>query len=146
MKKELFLTPQDDLQKALDSAPNDAFVHLASGAYRQKLVIRTPGLTIIGQGAENTQIVFDDYAQKLGYLAGIQGFKREKAVYCGGAFPKEMLIFSGLNSNEVDTFLAEYKKTGLSPIDLKAIVTQHNVFWTPETLFRELMKEHFAFH
>ena len=65
MKKELFLTPQDDLQKALDSAPNDAFVHLASGSYRQKLVIRTPGLTIIGQGAENTQIVFDDYAQKL---------------------------------------------------------------------------------
>lgn len=65
MKKELFLTPQDDLQKALDSAPNDAFVHLASGSYRQKLVIRTPGLTLIGQGAENTQIVFDDYAQKL---------------------------------------------------------------------------------
>ena len=92
------------------------------------------------------KISMNDYAQKLGYLAGIQGFKRAKAVYCGGAFPKEMLIFSGLNSNEVDTFLAEYKKTGLSPIDLKAIVTQHNVFWTPETLFRELMKEHFAFH
>ena len=65
MKKELFLTPKDDLQKALDSAPENAFVHLASGIYRQKIVIRTPGVTIIGQGAENTQIVFDDYAQKL---------------------------------------------------------------------------------
>ena len=65
MKNELFLTPQDDLQKALDSAPKDAFVHLASGMYRQKLVIRTPGLTIIGQGALNTELIFDDYAQKL---------------------------------------------------------------------------------
>ena len=65
MKKELFLTPEDDLQEALDQAPNDAFVHLASGMYRQKIVIRTPGLTIIGQGAENTRIVFEDYAQKL---------------------------------------------------------------------------------
>ena len=64
MKNEVFLTPQDDLQKALDSAPKDAFVHLAAGIYHQKLVVRTPGLTIIGQGAENTQIEFDDYAQK----------------------------------------------------------------------------------
>lgn len=64
MKNELFLTPQDDLQKALDCAPKDAFVHLASGIYRQKLVVRTPGLTIVGQGAEKTRLVFDDYAQK----------------------------------------------------------------------------------
>ena len=60
MKNELFLTPQDDLQKALDSAPKDAFVHLAAGLYRQKIVIRTPGLTIVGQGAENTILIFDD--------------------------------------------------------------------------------------
>ena len=65
MKNELFLTPEDDLQNALDSAPKNAFVHLTSGIYRQKILIRTPGITIIGQGAENTQIVFDDYAQKL---------------------------------------------------------------------------------
>ena len=42
MKIERFLTPQDDLQKALDSAPKDAFVHLAAGIYRQKIVVRTP--------------------------------------------------------------------------------------------------------
>lgn len=64
MKYACFLTPQDDLQQALDSAPKDAFVHLAAGIYRQKIVIRTPGLTIVGQGAENTILIFDDYAQK----------------------------------------------------------------------------------
>ena len=65
MKFACFLTPQDDLQQALDSAPKDAFVHLAAGIYRQKIVIRTPGLTLVGQGAENTILIFDDYAQKL---------------------------------------------------------------------------------
>ena len=64
MKYACFLTPQDDLQQALDSAPKDAFVHLAAGIYRQEIVIRTPGLTIVGQGAENTILIFDDYAQK----------------------------------------------------------------------------------
>ena len=65
MKFACFLTPQDDLQQALDAAPKDAFVHLAAGIYRQKIVIRTPGLTLVGQGAENTILIFDDYAQKL---------------------------------------------------------------------------------
>ena len=62
---ERFLTPEDDLQAAFDSMPKNAFVHLASGIYHQKVMIRTPGLTIIGQGAKNTILVFDDYAQKL---------------------------------------------------------------------------------
>lgn len=65
MQYELFLTPDDDLQKAFDSAPNDAFVHLAAGVYRQKVIITTPGLKIFGQGAKNTVLVYDDYAQKL---------------------------------------------------------------------------------
>lgn len=65
MENELFLSPEDDLQKALDCAPENAFVHLAAGVYRQKLVITTPGLTILGQGAENTVLIYGDYAQKL---------------------------------------------------------------------------------
>ena len=52
MKNELFLTPDDDLQAAFDSVQKNGFVHLAAGVYRQKVLIRTPGLTIIGQGAE----------------------------------------------------------------------------------------------
>lgn len=65
MDNELFLSPADDLQAALDKAPNNAFVHLAAGIYHQKIVIRTPGLRIIGQGAQNTIIEYGDYAQKL---------------------------------------------------------------------------------
>ena len=83
-----------------------------------------------------------DYAQKLGYLAGIKGFPQEKVTFSGIPFPAEMLIFSGMNSDQVDMFLKQYKETGLPVIGLKAIVTPYNIFWTAEVLFGELMKEH----
>ena len=98
------------------------------------------------RGIKLLEIPVKDYNQKLGYLAGVKGFSREKAVYDGAPFPAEMLVFSGMDSEQVDIFLVEYKKTGLPAIGLKAVVTPHNVFWTADALFRELMKEHLAFH
>lgn len=65
MNNEYWLTPADNLQSCLDSLPQGAVVHLAQGTYRQKTEIRTPGLTIIGAGADKTVLVYDDYAQKL---------------------------------------------------------------------------------
>ena len=93
-------------------------------------------------GAVPVTVERRDYSQKLGTLAGVQGFSRDKTVYSGPDFPAEMLVFSGMNSTQVDVFLAEYKKTGGPAVGLKAIVTPHNVFWTAEALFKELLKEH----
>ena len=86
-----------------------------------------------------------DYNQKLGALAGIQGFAKEKAIYHGPDFPLEMIVFSGIDSAQIDTFLADYKQTGAQPVPLKAIITPQNIFWTVETLFKELWKEHLSF-
>lgn len=65
MACEIFVTPADDLQAVFDTAPGNAVIRLAPGEYRQKTVIRTPGLTLVGAGAERTSIVWDDYAKKL---------------------------------------------------------------------------------
>lgn len=96
-------------------------------------------------GITTRQIQPKDYRQKMGYLAGIRGFSREHAVYSGGALPTEMLVFSGMDSDQVDSFLAAYRESELEPIALKAQLTPHNVRWTPRELFSELMKEHLAF-
>ena len=82
------------------------------------------------------------YTQKLGYLAGISGFNRENTTYTGAEFPSEMLVFSGMDSDLVDTFLAKYKEASIPPIGLKAILTPHNVFWSATDLYKELFKEH----
>lgn len=86
-----------------------------------------------------------DYNQKLGALAGIQGFAKEKAIYNGPDFPLEMIVFSGIDSAQIDSFLTDYKQTGAQTVPLKAIITPQNIFWTVETLFKELWKEHLHF-
>jgi len=58
------LNPSDDLQKALDQAPRGSLVLLSEGVWRQKVKVRTEGLTIRGAGRDKTILVYDDYALK----------------------------------------------------------------------------------
>lgn len=62
----IYVTPDDRLQRIFDNALPGSVIHLSPGVYRQKVVIRTPELTIIGAGAGKSRIVFDDYARKRG--------------------------------------------------------------------------------
>ena len=61
---EIFVAPGDDLQVVLDAAPENAHIRLTEGEYRQKLMLRTPGLTLSGAGAGKTRLVWDDHAKK----------------------------------------------------------------------------------
>ena len=63
-QEEITLNPACDLQQALNNAPENAVIRLEPGEYRQKTVIRTPGLRLIGSGMEKTVLVWDDYALK----------------------------------------------------------------------------------
>ncbi len=60
----IYITPDDRLQAVFDRAEPGTTIYLAPGVYRQKVVISTPGLTVIGAGACKTRIVWDDYARK----------------------------------------------------------------------------------
>lgn len=64
MAKTIHVTPEDDLQTVFDGARENDIICLAPGEYRQKTVIRTAGLTLMGAGADQTKIVYDDYALK----------------------------------------------------------------------------------
>ena len=64
MNTELYASPSDDLQALFDDAPEGAVIHLSEGVYRQKVMIRTGGLTIVGEGYDKTTLVYDDYALK----------------------------------------------------------------------------------
>ncbi len=61
---EIYITPDDKLQSVFDRAKPGTVIHMAPGVYRQKAVIQTPELTIIGAGMDKTRIVYDDYAKK----------------------------------------------------------------------------------
>ena len=63
--KDLFVHAGEDLQDAFDRAEPGSVIHLAAGVYRQKTVLRTPDVTLLGEGADKTAIVWDDYANKI---------------------------------------------------------------------------------
>ena len=85
------------------------------------------------------------YEEEIGALAGIMGMKIHGKKYTGPEFPAEMMIFSGIDSEELDHFLKRYRDAKIDPIGLKAILTPSNVQWTPKQLQEELLKEHQAF-
>ena len=53
-----------NLQELMDRTDPGSVIRLPAGEWRQKFTIRTPGLTLLGAGAEQCRIVYDDYALK----------------------------------------------------------------------------------
>ena len=110
-----------------------------------KETLRAVRETAQKNGIQVKEISRKDYNQKLGALAGIQGFFKENTTYKGSDLPLEMMVFSGIDSEQMDKFLADYKQLGTESVPLKAIVTPRNIFWTAEKLFHELWEEHLRF-
>ncbi len=106
----------------------------------------------------NQQVkIFDetDAEHTVGELAGLgssknlrkkDGVQKDKTQLSDSADIKlpDCIIFSELSSQEIDMFLAEYKKRGIEPTHLKAVVTVHNMKWSVNELIAELKKEQIA--
>ena len=93
------------------------------------------------------QIRQQDMGKELGELCGI--YKGAKGTHAPAPLlyqMPELLIFSGIPEGMLDVVLAEYRKEGIEPVALKAIVTPHNIGWTVYELSSELTKEHAAMH
>ncbi len=65
MTYSIHVSPGENLQEVFDRAPEGTEIHLMPGHYRQKTVIRTPGLRLIGHGPDIPVIGWQDYALKL---------------------------------------------------------------------------------
>lgn len=63
--REILVTPEDELQIVLDRAAGGSVIRFAPGVYRQKLLLRTPGLTLLGAAEGETVLCWDDWARKL---------------------------------------------------------------------------------
>lgn len=54
---------RENLQDVLDVAPSGTVIRLPAGAFRQKVVIRTQNITLIGMDRDRTLVTFDDSAR-----------------------------------------------------------------------------------
>lgn len=87
-----------------------------------------------------------EYAQSLGSLARISKIPQNRTKDSGTLLGEEMMVFSGMDTNEIDSFLNDYKNMGISPVELKAVLTPYNIFWNSRQLYEELQKEKNSFH
>ena len=87
-----------------------------------------------------------EYAQSLGSLARISKIPQNRTKDSGTLLGEEMMVFSGMDTNEIDSFLNDYKNMGISPVELKAVLTPYNIFWNSRQLYEDLQKEKNRFH
>ena len=94
-------------------------------------------------GADYRSMVISEHTKSLGSLAGIAGISPKATIAAEGEkIQSDMLVFSGFDQEALDEFLDLYRTMGIEKIDYKAMVTMHNIFWTPQSLYQELKKEH----
>lgn len=62
---EIHITPEDKLSKILKTVRPETRIILAKGVYREKIEITVPDIELVGESAEETAIIFDDYAKKI---------------------------------------------------------------------------------
>ena len=53
-----------------------------------------------------------------------------------------VMVMNGFSNARLGELLTAMKKAGMPRINLKAMLTQNNMHWTFEALYRELEEEH----
>jgi len=84
----------------------------------------------------------EEYGEPIAALAGLAPLAGEAAP--GEGFTDEMLVFCGLSDAQLDRFLRDFRRAGLAPVALKAVLTPDNARWSSVRLREELSREHEA--
>ena len=74
-------------------------------------------------------------------IGTLMGINVKKTAGEGEEINDEMMILCGFSDRELDGFLKGYKERNIDPIELKAVVTEHNILWSLEHLYKELKGE-----
>ncbi len=87
-------------------------------------------------------VVRQDMLQPVGALLGIDGIERVEESFVGDDCREEMIFLCGIDRQTLDKLLFAIKRSKLQRIDLKAMLTPHNVGWSGAKLLQELAEEH----
>ena len=99
-------------------------------------------------GVRTEQVAPGDIYQKVGYLAGADGCVWAEApeVQDGDLsaeeFGGEILVMCGFSRMQFEMFMSFFKRKKISPVAIKAMLTDTNQRWTFARLIREVRTEH----
>lgn len=131
--------------------------------------VRMMKSVLVRMGVRIKNIGPEQVLEKVGYLAGIEGFTslsqdeqqnndkeqegqeqnlQEKHELEKDRLEKlpvlsrDVLVMKNFTSSRIDTLLAGLRKAGVPKIELKAVITPQNAEWTFYQLYQELEREH----
>jgi aminoglycoside phosphotransferase (APT) family kinase protein len=82
-----------------------------------------------------------ELGETLGYLFSLPGYEKRSALAFGTASVPEMLVMHGFDQAMLDAFLRFFREEGVRRVELKAVLTPTNAFWTAAELSRHLAAE-----
>ena len=70
--------------------------------------------------------------------------EKTDAAYVGAGFEDEMLVMANFPAGMMNAFLSLFRRMGIAPVALKAMLTPTNAAWDSEKLHAEIAGEHQA--
>ena len=70
--------------------------------------------------------------------------EKTDAAYVGAGFEDEMLVMANFPAGMMNAFLGLFRRMGIAPVALKAMLTPTNAAWDSEKLHAEIASEHQA--
>lgn len=95
-------------------------------------------------GIEVVSIEMAQINEKVGYLAGLNGYETVNDPYTGQDYATEFVLMSNLSETQLDHFLKSMGDAGIQ-IDHKAVVTETTKEWPFKQLLGEIAEEHDVF-
>lgn len=86
----------------------------------------------------------EQFLQPVGYVAGIDGILPSDEKNSGESFTDEMLVMYGFGNEKIDLLISLLKHCPVEKVDLKAVITPHNVYWDSIRLYKEVKADHDA--
>lgn len=84
----------------------------------------------------------EEYGEPIRVLLTRDAGQPAVSPYTGKGFTEEMLIFAHISETQLDTLLARFRSSGLSPVPYKAVLTDTNQHWNSLQCYIELKMEH----
>lgn len=112
---------------------------------KTKEAVKLKGV-LIQMGVRIRNVTQEQAYEKVGFLAGLDGFEEGQNTQGDGAqeMKQELLIMKNFTGQRMDELFLRMRKAGVGRIHYKAVLTEHNVNWTLLDLYREIKKEHEA--
>lgn len=87
-------------------------------------------------------VMSGEYGETLAALCGMEALASTPAPE--KSLEAEMLVLAHFSNDLLTRFLAGFRQAGITPVPLKAILTDTNAHWNSLSLFQELTAEHEA--